>query len=400
MENQKSIAEVAQGAQGGQQDEQFDIVWVLNYLYDRRKGVLYGVLAFFALAMCLYAFKPKVYTTSCTILPTEKTSGSLGGLSSLASMAGVNIGSMSSSGGKSVVITPDLYPMVSTSTPTLLALIETPVEWTDSDVPMSAYEHFYADTVQTVGKVLMKYTINLPSTIKSFFSTPRPPQPYISGESDEEGGKVSTIQLDKVRRSAINWMSSRVNVVYDDDAGVVNVSVDGDTPEQSAALAAAVLEQLQSTITDFKTRRARTTLNFMQTRYDEAVKSYEKSRAEYLNYTDRHRDYVLERTDATRQKMEDKYNLDYALVTSLQSQVETARMQLVDDTPVFAIVEPVVKPDKKSSPKLLLHAAGGILIGFIVIVGWYLMKISFYQFFDPQKYQEVKENTVGLTVRR
>ena len=372
------------------QQEEFDIVWLIAYLWGKARTIACIIGGCVVAAIVIYACRPKVFTSKAAILPVMESSGSnLGGLKGLASMAGVNIGSMGSTG--AATITPDLYTEVVTSTPALLEIMErVPLTWaTPADTVMTLYEHMKADTLMTIGRSLKKYTIGLPGVIMTAIRGEKPEAEFVEPQNDDFSRVPKPIVLDKGRKRCAEWLRDRIEVSPDEETSLVRISAEGETPEQSAELATAVMQQIQTTITEYATSSAKKTLNFLQVRYDETMKEFTESRQEFFAYRDRHRDYVEERTSVERQQLEDKYNMNYSLLQTLQTELEKSRMELLAETPVFSVVEPVVQPEKKSSPKLLLHLIGGIMVGFVVSVGGLLLVLGYKQVFMPKEFKKI-----------
>ncbi len=375
----------------GKKANEFDIVWLISYLWAKRKRIYYIIGGCLALSIIIYIVKPKVYTATAAILPVyDSEDGGLGNLKGLASMAGINLGGSSSGG---TVITPDLYSEVVTSTPALIEIMEkVPLTWSSPvDTVMTLYDHAVYDSVPSVGALILKYTIQLPFTIKQAISGEEPTVVFVEPTTDDFTQVPRPLVMDKKRIKCAEWLRNRINVAPDEETNLVRISVEGESAEQSAELATAVMQQIQTTITEYATSSAKKTLNFLQKRYDETMDEFTQARQEFFNYRDRHRDYVEERSSIERQQLEDKYNLCYSLLQSLQSEVEKSRMKLLAETPVFSIVEPVVQPDKKSSPKLLLHLIGGFMIGFIISVGGYLLILGYKQVFQPAQFKEIHD---------
>lgn len=373
----------------GKKKEEFDIVWLIAYLAAKRKRIYQIICGCLVIALVAYIVKPKVYTATAAILPVyDSEDGGLGSLKGLASMAGINLGSSSTSG---AVITPDLYAEVVTSTPALIEIMEkVPLTWsTPQDTVMTLYDHTVYDSVPSLGATILKYTIQLPFTIKKAINGEEPVVAFIEPTTEDFMQVPRPLVMDKERIKCAEWLRDRINVTPDEETSIVRISAEGESPEQSAELATAVMQQIQTTITEYATSSAKKNLNFLQKRYDETMEEFKQARQEFFNYCDRHRDYVEERSSVERQQLEDKYNLSYSLLQSLQSEVEKSRMRLLAETPVFSIVEPVVQPDKKSSPKLLIHLLGGFFIGFIISVGGLLLILGYKQVFQPAQYREI-----------
>ena len=375
--------------QNANNSEEFDIVWLISYLWAQRKPIVYTVGGCLLLAIVIYFLKPRVFTSNAAILPIyEGSESGMGGLKGLASMAGINLGG---DGANGATITPDLYAEVVTSTPALLEIMETvPLTWKEpKDTVMTLYEHTKADSIPSIGEKILKYTIMLPFTIKEALSEKKAEVVFEEPSKGDFSQVPRPLVMDKVRISCAKWLRSHISVTPDEEVNIVRISASGETPEQSAELATAVMQQLQTTITEYATSSAQKNLNFLQKRYDETMEEFTVARQEFFNYRDRHRDYVEERSSIERQQLEDKYNLSYSLLQSLQSEVEKSRLKLLAETPVFSIVEPVVQPDKKSSPKILIHLIGGFVIGFVLSIGGLLVILGYKQVFKPNEFKEI-----------
>lgn len=352
---------------------QFDVVWLLKYLLDRRKFIVKFMLATTILSIMFFLCKPTVYTAKASILPVEEEQGLLsgisGGVGTLASMAGVNFGGKISS---STIITSDLYPKIAESIPFLNAMIEVKLPWEGVDTLMSYYEYECADTVLTIGKFVKKYTIGLPKTIIK----------AIKGEDDiidENKKDVKYLCIKKKRMDVLKAMGKKIIVEADPIYGTIEISVFASTPEQASVLATEALTLIQNTATEHKTRRAKDILKFAEERYEEAMDDYESIYRSFSLYKDTHRNMVEERMGSEYQKLSDKYDLSRSILNTISSQVEQARLEVMQNTPVFTVIDPVVLPHEKYSPKLSLHIIGGLLLGFIGAVVLLLLQIAWKQ---------------------
>ena len=360
---------------------QYDIVWLLKYLFAKKWFIakVVGVATVLCIVMCLC--KSKVFTATASLLPVEESSSIGGNLSSLASMAGIDLGSASSS----TIITPDLYPKVAQSTPFLLKVMNVKVPWIEPDTTMSMYEHALADTVPSFGKTLKKYTIGLPGTILKAINPP--PVMDSKGSAQDQGYVV----LDKTQRALLMSLQNSVLVDINDVYGTIEISVNGESAIQASMLTKAVIDLLQETVTEHKTRRAKQVYDFIEGRYNESLKEYEAVREAFFAYKDRHRNMIEERVDAEYQRLSDQYQLSYSILKTLSGQMEQSKLEIMEDTPVFSVVEPVVVPEKKSSPKMSLHIIAGVLLGGIGAVGWLLMQLAWWQMFDTKKMKALIE---------
>lgn len=370
---------------GGEKTEtrDFDIVWMIKYFWANRKRVAIVTCASVVVSLIVFMCKDKVFTSEAVVLPTSSEASGAGSLSSLASLAGVKIGGTSSG-----QLSPELFGQVATSTTSLLRIMNEPLTWTEPDTVESLYSRMKRDTIPTVGKLIMKYTIGLPQTIKVAVSglDAKEEEVVLPSEDDDD---TKPLVLNKAMNLCIKELTERISVVYDDDHNLLTVSCTAPNAKQSSELIAIVLNQIQTSVTEFATRNARKNLEFAQEQYDKALADYSTKREKWFRYKDTHRGIVEERSDLAQNELQEEYNLAYNLLTSLQQQVETCKLELASKTPAFSVVEPIVTPLKKSAPKGSLHILAGIVIGILLSVGGMLVVLGYKQVFDPESYNAI-----------
>ncbi len=370
--------------------EEFDIVWLLHYVKAKRIFVAKITGIALAVAMIMFAVKPKEFEAEASILPLSKQSSGLKGLGALAaSITGIDISSMG--GGTTVNIGPTLFSDIINSTPVMLNIMNTPVTWTDPDTIESLYSHTKRDTIMSAGDYLMAYTIRLPWTIKDALMGK--PEPIVARFTQPDGSDqsmdFSPMTLDKTQDDCIKDLGKRILVDIDDEVDLVRVTCTASNPIQCAELTRIVLEQIQEAVTEFSTKNARLNIKYLEEQIAKTNKEYSEARQKYMEYKDRNRGVIEERTGIESQMLEDEYQMSYNLLQTLQAQLETSRLDLVSQTPVFSVVEPVVIPQKKSSPKFLHHAIGGVIVGMVIAIGWLLLSLGYKQVFAPEAYKEI-----------
>ncbi|MBN2737400.1 MAG: hypothetical protein JXR70_10505, partial [Spirochaetales bacterium] len=73
-------------------DDEIDLIELLKKVWDGRKMILRTLIIFTLAGLAIAILSPKQFTASTTLVPqTSNGSSNLGGLSSLASMAGFNL---------------------------------------------------------------------------------------------------------------------------------------------------------------------------------------------------------------------------------------------------------------------------------------------------------------------
>lgn len=118
------------------QEEEIDLLELALKVWAERRWILkccgYAVIVGLVIAFSI----PKEYTTSVMIAP-EASDNKGGGLSSLASLAGINLNTSSGSD----AIYPDLYPDIVSSTPFVTGLFDVPVRDMDGEINTTLYDY-------------------------------------------------------------------------------------------------------------------------------------------------------------------------------------------------------------------------------------------------------------------
>ena len=318
-----------------QPENEIDLIEVVKKLWAKRKFILKVTVVCACLGVLVALFSAKVFTASCTIVPQtgEKTTG--GSLSGLAAIAGINIGSL----GAGDVLSPKIYPKILASVPFQKEIMQTAIKFEEYDQPVKLLDYYTADEYAqfSLGGTILKYTIGLPGVIIGAIRGEEPEPQY--GE-----GAVATLEsLSKDEAECIKTLKDKINMNLNDKDGYITLSVDMPEPLAAAQLAAKVQELLQRYVTDFKIQKVKANLEFVEGRYEEAKKEYEK-------------------------RLNNEYTLLFGVYSELAKQREQANIQVKETTPVFTVVEPVTIPTERSKPKRgLICIAFTFLGGFIGI---------------------------------
>lgn len=314
----------------------------------RRRLLVWGCWG--ALLGLIIAFSiPREYTTTVTLVP-ESTEGKTGGLSSLAAMAGINLGGAE---GEDAVY-PDLYPDVVQSLPFTVELfnVKLPMEKEPGDTLTLEYILNKKTSAPWWG-----YIMALPGKaiggVKGLFS---------SAKAEEPGAPVNPFRLTQKQSSTAKAINGRVGADVDTKTGVVTISVTLQDPLAAASLADTVTRRLQDYITDYRTGKARQDLEYARKINDEAKESYNKAKQAYARAVDRNHGLVSKSAAIELESLQNESTLAFNLYNTTAQQVQLAEAKVQSHTPVFAIVNPASVPVKASKPRKVI-----ILLGFIFL---------------------------------
>lgn len=345
-------------------DDEIDLIALAKTVWTGRKIIIISVILFMVLGFFVAILSPKEFTASSTMVPQLSSGKSkLGGLSSLAAMAGFNLDmNMESS-----ELSPLIYPQIVQSVPFQLELMETPFTFKDVDHPVSLYE-YYTDYAKTdVISAVKKYTIGLPFVILGAIKgDKKEAAPAVSGEELFDAPIVLTKDQEEIRK----LLSNRITLEPNAKEGYVTLNVISHDASVSAQVAHRAQALLQKYITEFKVKKSTAQLAFITERFEEKKKNFEKAQTNLAVFVDRNKNVTsaLARTEEVR--LQNEYKLAFEVYSQLAQQLEQAQITVKEDTPVFSIVKPVTVPLEKSKPNRPMILIIWTFLGGVIGIGW------------------------------
>jgi len=343
-------------------DDEIDLIALAHTIWDNRKTIWYSIGVAVVIGLMVAIFSPVKYTASATILPQAEGKTDLGGLGGLASMAGINLGSMM---GSASGIQPELYPRVINSYPFLNELVHQPFDYEEEEKPISIYEKRMQDSIPGFGATVLKYTFRLPWTIKNaLMGEDKKISSGVVGQST-----IDVTRLTEEETEVLKSMTEVVTVSADKETGLVTIGAELGEPLLTAQVTQKTVELLQKYIIEYKTKQAVQNLDFIEASYKEKKAEFETAREAFFEYRDRNRNVIEERTNIRYQELSDSYNLASQVYQSLAEQKEQAEIAVKKDTPAFSIIEPVKVPIEKSAPKRSMIMVISVFLGGFLGIG-------------------------------
>ncbi len=344
------------------EEDEIDLIALAKNIWDGRKLIFKIVLLFALIGLAVAMLTPKEFTASTTLVPqTSQGTSKLGGLSSLASMAGFNI-NMSQG---VTELSPQVYPQIVQSVPFQLEIMNTPFKIEGIDKPVTLYEYYTEYYNPGFLSAIKKYTIGLPGVI---LKAVRGEQKY-SAEIIETD-TVQTIKLTPKQEAVRKIIASSISLSLNDKEGVIELSATFHEPGLTAQVTQKAKELLQQYITEFKVEKATAQMKFVEERYDEKKAEFQKAQAELASFRDRNKNVTSAVAYTEEERLQNEYQLAFNVYSELAQQLEQARIKVKEDTPVFSIIKPVTVPLEKSKPNRPLILIIWIFLGGIIGLGW------------------------------
>ena len=140
----------------------------------------------------------------------------------------------------------------------------------------------------------------------------------------------------------------------------------------SKILADSVRTRLQAFITDYRTSKARTDLEYYKKLMEEAKASYEKARRLYGSYADANSEVILESYRAKQNDLENDMQLKYNNYTAMVTQYQAAKAKVQERTPAFTMIKGAAVPIKPSGPKRMIFVIAMTILAFLG-TGFYIL---------------------------
>jgi len=293
----------------------------------------------------------------------SKLSGSLGGL---AAMAGINLGS---SGSTSAELPPSLYPQIIGSFSFQKTMFETQLNISGFDESVSYTEYYTKHQRVSLLQNIKKYTIGLPGLLIG----------ALKGNSNKEVKQslkgINTMSVEEL--GLVKLLENQLLLEINEKEGYISLSAT--LPEALAATQLLLNAQtvLQQAVIAFKIKKATEDLGFIKERYVEKKVDFEKAQANLARYRDANRNVTTALAQTESERLESEYQLAFSVYSELAKQVEAQKIQVKEDTPVFAVLQEAVVPlEKSGTPKSMILIIwtflGGIAgIGFVYSKGVY-----------------------------
>ena len=350
-----------------EEDEGLDIMGLLRQLWDGRKLIIIITGIFIVLGLVAALTMKRTYTVNSVMVP-QMNSKSNSQLSTLAALAGMDMGMDLTAKD----LSPLVYPQIVNSVPFRRELLYTPLHYSKADSAVSTYT-YYKDIVKpSVFAIIKKYTIGLPFTILGALQKEKPEIVLPAGEGSGDDAPKPVV-LSKAEAKMIKMMGESVSLTVDKKEGTLMLTVVGIEPIQTAELALAAQNLLQTEITRFRTEKATRDLAYIQGRYDECKREAESLQSQLASARDRSQGVVGTTSSLQRERIQQRYNVANAVYTDMAKQLEQAKLQVKRDTPVLAIVQPVTVPMKPSNSRAKTLVIWTFL-GFVLACGWVLAK--------------------------
>lgn len=338
--------------------ESFDVFDFLKILWKKRIFILKVVFIFFILGIIIAFLSLNKYQSFTTVVP-QTSSGNVGGnLGGLAAIAGINLSNME--GGTD--ISPVLYPKIFKSISFQKSIMDEKLNFDFNSDPITFREYYTKYYNPGLLSKIKKYTIGLPGTLLKAFK----------GSNKSIGNDVFSNRDDSLKgvseeeRGLIERLSDQLQIEVNDRDGYITITGIMPEPYAAAQLTEKARNLLQNFIIESHIEKAKIQLEYLEQRLAEKREEFNVAQLHLAKFKDRNLYNNTATSNTQLEKLQSEYDLTYGVYSELAKQVETQRLQVKRDTPVFTVIEEPIIPDKKFAPSRLGIIIATSVLGFFV----------------------------------
>lgn len=326
---------------------------------DRKFLIRFGVIGLVVGLVVAFSI-PKEYTSSVKLAPEiNDPKAAAGGLSSLASLAGINLGG---GGAGADAVYPQLYPDIVSSIPFTVGLFD--VEVTDSEGNRYTVRQYLED--ETSGP-WWGAVLSLPGkAIGGVMSLFRDDETYAGGDS------INPFRLTVDEDLLVKALGERIGANVDTKTSVISISVMMQDPLVSAMLADTVVTRLQQYITDYRTNKARKDMAYATRINEEARADYYAAQQKYAEYVDKNQGVTLRSGKTEEERLQNETNLAFDLYNATSQRLQQAKAKVQELAPVYTVVQPSTVPIRPSKPSKVMILIGFIFLAVVIAGAWVL----------------------------
>ena len=165
-------------------------------------------------------------------------------------------------------------------------------------------------------------------------------------------------------------LEKQLQVTVDQEEGFVRLSATMPEKLQSTQLVISAQNILQRKVISLKLKKAQTDLEFIEERFMENKLAFEQAQDNLAKYRDANKNVNTATAQTEVERLESEYELAFSVYSELAKKVESQKIQVKENTPVFVVLKEAVIPLKQSStPKsiiLIMWSLFGVFTGSLI----------------------------------
>lgn len=341
-----------------------DLGKVFRILWSKKALFVKMWVCVFVLSCIWILPQPRFYTAEVKLAPEMNGEDVAGGLSSIASSFGFNIGGI---GGQDAIY-PELYPELFGSPEFLVGLFG--IKITTADGALTTDYFTYMKKHQKKNMLTQPF-LRLMRFVKSLFE---------KKDNTPSAGSVSGINpfwMSKKDYAVMFKIMKNISCSVDKKTSVVSIKVTDQDPLICATIADSVKLHLQNFIIRYRTSKVIEDVRHYQEMRDSAETEYNNAMRAYGKYSDAHKNVTLQTYKSELEKMEVDLGVKQNALTAMETQLQATKVKLQEKTPAFTTLQSATVPFKPAGPKRVVFVIMMLILSSIALSVWLTRKDIF-----------------------
>ena len=332
----------------------FDIRDAATQMWRSRRTIAWWCLGTAIFGVIMAFSIPRKYTVGSALAP-EQTG--MSGITSLASMVGVNLSGMESTD----AIDPSLFPDISETLPFLMAVADSKIR-TETDTTLLPYKEY----LRRQPKTWYEYVIGFPAYVRNKIKGPKA-MPAASDASKEQPYLI----LSEKESGRLAKMAKNIGVSQNAKTGIITITVSEQDPMVATMLNANIQEVLQAAIVDYKTSKANADLLGYKMLSDQLYQEYRTRQQAYAEFVSKNRSISNEYINAEKDRLQSEMDLTLNSLQQINQQRYVAEATLVEKKPAFVTINPPAFPTQPSNSRVSTVIVW-VFLGALISTLWVL----------------------------
>lgn len=331
-----------------------DLKAVFLILWNRRK-LFFKVVPIVFIVSCIYIFpQPRYYSAEVSLAPEASGAELGGGLASIASSFGFNLGGLAGND----AIYPTLYPELFESPEFLVSLLDIQVKTLDGEICCDYYTYLKDHQKKN------PYTLPF-SSLSEWLSTKK---------EEEPNKKLDAFHLSEKDYNLVLSMQDKIKCSNDKRTDVTTIRVEAQDPLVCALLADSISARLQNFIIRYRTSKARLDLEYYQQLSDSALIEYNVAGARYSAFCDANKNMSQQSVLTRKSQLQTEFDLKQTTYQAYQAQVQAMKSKVQEKTPAFTVLKSSIVPVRASGPKRVIFVLTMCFLATVGLAFWLCRK--------------------------
>ena len=200
-------------------------------------------------------------------------------------------------------------------------------------------------------------------------------------EEADTASVLNPFQLTEEESEKVEGLRKVLTADVDKKTAMTTISVTLQDSKVTSIVADSVVTKLQQYIIDYRIKKAKEDCAYLEQLYKERQQEYYQAQSKYAHYFDSNRNIAFQSVRAEQERLQNDMNLAYQVYSQVAQQLQVARAKILEEKPVFAVVEPATVPLQPSGTSRKVILIGIVFLAVCGTGAWKLLVQEYWKQF-------------------